>query len=233
MFVQIGLSLETSVVPGLIENCGNERVQPGHPGFVNGSEGWTAMDVPTVLNRKDGDVHPQGNPHMNMDPRGGKHLAARILAGLEAVDPGSKAYYDQRYESYKKELDAAAERWAAIGKAWAGRKIIVYLKEYDYLAQAYGMVIQGSIEVKPGIPPTPNHLASLIDTMKRDKGAVILTALWSNNDEVEKITRETGAKVVELPNMCKGLPGTDTWIGMMDLVHERLAQAFGTGSTAR
>src|SRR5205814_6933556 len=129
--------------------------------------------------------------------------------------------------------DSATERVVASAKEWKGRKIIVYHKEYDYLAQAYGMFIQGSIEVKPGIPPTPNHLASLIDTMKRDKGAVILTALWSNNDEVAQVARETGAKVVELPNMCGGLPGTDTWIGMMNLVHERMQDAFGTGGAAR
>ena len=63
--------------------------------------------------------------------------------------------------------------------------------------------------------------------------AAILTALWSNNDTVTEIARATGAKVVELPNMCGGLTGAETWIGMMDLIHERLALGFKSQSEAR
>jgi ABC-type Zn uptake system ZnuABC Zn-binding protein ZnuA len=233
VFVEIGLSLESSIVPGLLENCRNEKIAPGTPGFINVSEGWSAMDVPVVLSRKEGDVHPQGNPHMNLDPRAGRHIAKVIHDHLVDVDRGSKAGYDERYAKYLEKLEAAEQRWAAMGKEWKGRKFIVYHKEYDYLAALYGIAIQGSIEVKPGIPPTPNHVAELVETMKRDPGAVIVTAPWSNNDTVERIGEETKAKVVELPNMCGGIDGTETWIGMMDLVHQRLAQAFGTAQAKR
>jgi zinc/manganese transport system substrate-binding protein len=233
MFVQIGLSLESSVVPGLLENCRNERIQPNMPGFVNVSEGFDALDVPTVLTRKEGDVHPQGNPHMNLSPRAGKHMAGAIHAHLVLVDPGSKALYDQRFEAYSKKLDEAALRWSSMAKEWKGRKIVVYHKEYDYLVDAYGLVIQGSIEAKPGIPPTPNHIAQLVALLKSDPGAPILTAQWSNNDTVAEIARNTGSKSVELPNMCGGSAETETWIGMMDLVHERLAQAFGPAAATR
>lgn len=233
VFVQVGLSLETSFVPGLLENCRNDKIQPGKPGFVNGSEGWSALDVPTNLSRKEGDVHPQGNPHMNLDPRAGQAFADKIHEHLCLVDPSSKALYDARFADYSKRLAAAAERWAAMGKAWSGKKIVVYHKEYDYLASTYGLAIQGSIESKPGIPPTPNHVAELVDTMKRDKGAAILTAVWSNNDTVAQIAKDTGAKIVELPNMCGGSKETETWIGMMDLVHQRLQEAFGTQTPAR
>jgi zinc/manganese transport system substrate-binding protein len=233
VFVQVGLSLESSFVPGLLENCRNDKIQPGKPGFVNCSEGWSALDVPTNLSRKEGDVHPQGNPHMNLDPRAGLAFADKIHEHLCLVDPGSKALYDQRYADYKKRLDTAGERWAAMGKPWSGKKIVVYHKEYDYLASVYGLVIQGSIESKPGIPPTPNHVAELVELMKRDKGGVILTAVWSNNDTVAQIAKDTGAKIVEMPNMCGGSKDTETWIGMMDLVHQRLQEAFGTQAAAR
>lgn len=233
VFVQIGLSLESSVVPGLLENCRNDKIAPGKPGFVNVSEGWIPLDVPTVLTRKDGDVHPQGNPHMNLDPRAGKHMATVIHDHLVLVDPGSKAGYDQRFEAYTKKLDEAAARWALLSKDWKGKKIVVYHKEYDYLADVYGLVIQGSIEVKPGIPPTPNHVASLIETMKKERGAAILTAPWSNNDTVAEIGHETGAKIIEMPSMCGGMPGAESWIGMMDLVHQRLAAGFQPVAAAR
>lgn len=233
VFVQIGLSLEVSFIPGLCENCRNSKIAPGQPGFVNVSEGWKALDVPSSVSRQNGDVHPQGNPHMNLHPAGGRHIAGVIHAHLVLVDPASKAGYDHRFEAYVKKLDDAELRWAAVSKNWKGKKIVVYHKEYDYLADVHGLAIQGSIEVKPGIPPTPNHVASLIEKMKRDRGAVILTAPWSNNDTVEQIARETGAKVVELPNMCGGTTGAETWIGMMDLIHMRLAESFQPTSGVR
>jgi zinc/manganese transport system substrate-binding protein len=228
MFVEVGLSLESSFVPGLLEAARNPRCQPGAPGFVNVSVGWEALDVPESVSRKAGDVHPQGNPHMNLDPRSGEHMADRILAGLLAVDPASKELYTARHAEYVKRVRAARARWDALGAPWKGKKIVVYHQEYDYLAAYYGMTIVGKVEPKPGIPPTPNHVAELIDTLKREHAALILTAPWSNNDTVARIGEESHVKVVEVPNMSGGLPGTDTWIGMMDVLHTRISGALGS-----
>ncbi len=233
VFVQVGLSLETAFIPGLLEGARNPNIQPGKPGFITMSEGWNPLDVPTSLSRQAGDVHPQGNPHVNMDPRAGRHMVERITAGLSAVDPGSKADYESRSKAYLDRLTEAEKRWGEMSKSWKDKKIVVYHKEYDYLADAYGMKIIGAIEVKPGIPPTPNHIAELVDTMKREKADAILTAIWSNNNSVSQVAEETHVKVVELPNQCGGFPGTDTWIGMMDLVHKRLSEAFGDAGGSR
>lgn len=232
VFVQIGLSLETAFVPGLLENARNPKIAPGQPGFVNTSEGWTALDVPKVIDRRNGDVHPQGNPHLNLDPRGGRQMAEHICAGLSAVEPSSKAAFEQRLKAYVEKLDAAQKRWAEMGAAWKGRKIVVYHKEFDYLAEAYGLTVVGAVEPQPGIPPTPGHIAELVQSLRGVKDALILTAAWSNNKEVAELARQTGARVVELPNMCGGLPGTDAWIAMMDLVHARLRDAFAAPAAA-
>jgi ABC-type Zn uptake system ZnuABC Zn-binding protein ZnuA len=234
LFVQIGLSLESSYVPGLLEGCRNKSIQAGQPGFLNVSEGWTPLDVPVSLSRKEGDVHPQGNPHLNLDPSAGRHMAGKILEGLVRVDPSGKADYEARYDAYLKKLEPAEKRWAETAKAWSGKQVVVYHQEYNYLANAYGLAILGALEPKPGIAPTPDHIAEIIGKMKAANARVILTALWSNNSTVARVAEETGATVVELPNMCGGLPGTDTWIDMMNVVHERLAKAFdATGAAAR
>jgi ABC-type Zn uptake system ZnuABC Zn-binding protein ZnuA len=230
LFVQVGLSLEASFVPGLLESARNERIRPGAPGFVNVSEGWQALDVPAALSRKAGDVHPQGNPHMNLDPRAGELMAGRILAGLVAVDPAGAEGYRARHAAYLLRLREAKARWDALGARWKGRRVVVYHQEYDYLIAAYGLVLEGKIEPKPGIPPTPNHVAGLIEAMRRDGCGAILTALWSDGDTVERIAEATGAKVAVLPNMCGGVAGSESWIGMMDLVHQRLeAVLAGSG----
>lgn len=233
LFVQIGMSLETAFAGALLESSRNPRIQPGKPGFVSCSAGWTALSVPTDLSRKGGDLHPEGNPHLNLDPRGGRHIADRILAALIAVDPGGKESYATRHAAYVEKLDAAAKRWAELGSAWKGEKVVVYHQEFDYLCAAYGIEIVGAIESKPGIPPTPNHVAELVAKMKREGTRVILTAPWSNGDQVERVAEATGARVVELPNQCGGSTRTATWIGMQDLVHERLAQAFAAAASPR
>lgn len=227
LFVQIGRSLEVAFVPGLLEGARNEKIRPGAPGFVNVSEGWESLDVPAELSRKAGDIHPQGNPHLNLDPRAGRHMAERVLAGLVRVDPGSKDAYQARFEVYCERLSEAEARWRAQAAGWTGRAVVVYHQEYNYLASAYGLEILAAIEPKPGIPPTPNHLARVIADMKAQGCRVILTAPWSNDNNLERVAEATGALVVELPNQCGAVKGAETWIGMMDVIHQRIGSALG------
>jgi len=226
MFVQVGLSLEMAFVPGLLQGARNDAIQPGAPGFVSVSKGWEAIEVPTQLSRQGGDLHAQGNPHMNLDPRAGRVMAQAIRDGLVRVDASSKAYYDERHEDYLAVLSQAESRWAEQGRSLSGRKVVVYHVEFNYLARHYGMDVVGSIELRPGIPSTPNHLARLIADMKSGDVGVILTAAWSLNNDVRRVAEATGARIVELPNQVMGLPGGETWIGMMDVIHARLLEAF-------
>lgn len=227
LFVEVGLSLEVGFVPGLLEGARNQRIRPGAPGFVNVSEGWTAIEVPADVSRKAGDIHPQGNPHMNLDPRAGRHIAGRVLAGLVRVDPDAEALYRRNHDALVARLEQAQARWAEQARAWKGQKVVVYHLEYNYLAAAHELEVVGAIESKPGIPPTPNHIARLVADMKARGCKTILTAVWSNNNDVARIAEATGARIVELPNQCGATRETETWIGMMDLVHARLAAAFG------
>jgi|LakMenEpi03Aug12_release.lakeMendotaPanAssembly.Ray.scaffolds.fasta_scaffold01540_28 ABC-type Zn uptake system ZnuABC Zn-binding protein ZnuA len=227
VFVQVGLSLEVAFVPGLLENCGNPRIQPGRPGFINASLGFAALDVPGAVDRKLGDVHPQGNPHLNLSVEGGESMARNILAGLCAVDPAHKADYEARHAVWTKEYEAAKLRWKKQAESWKGRKVCVYHQEFTYLIRAYELNQIGSIEPKPGIPPTPSTLAELIRALRKETDVCLLAAAWARRSALEEVRDQAGVTLVELPNMCHGLPGTESWIGMMDLLHKRLAEAFG------
>ena len=226
VFVQIGLSLEAAFAPGLLERARNSAIRPGKPGFVNLSDGWEALDVPESLSRKGGDLHPEGNPHLNLDPRGGRHMAQKVLEGLIRVAPGSRADFERRHAEYLKELGIAEARWAELGKSFAGRKVVVYHQEYVYLAKHYGIEILGSIELRPGIPATPNHLAQVVARMLDQEVRVILVSPWSQNREVERVSELSGATVVVLPNQAGGTQKAATWIEMMNVMHSDLASAF-------
>lgn len=228
LFVEVGLSLESSFVPGLLENSGNARVRPGGAGFVNVSEGWEAIEVPANVSRQGGDVHPQGNPHMNLDPRAGRWMADKVHAALVRVDPGSKSLYDERNAAYVKRLDDAQARWQAWSAKWKGRKIVQYHQEFSYFTRAYGIEVVGHVESKPGIPPTPNHVAELIATIRSNEVPLILLAPWAGGSTVERIAKQTGAAAIEAPNQCGSLPKTDGWIEMMDELHRRVARGLST-----
>jgi zinc/manganese transport system substrate-binding protein len=231
LFVEVGLSLEVSFVPALLENARNDRIRAGAPGFVNVSVGWEALNVPQEVSRKAGDIHPQGNPHLNLDPRAGAHVAKHVLDALVRVDAGSKTEYERRHAAYAERLAAAEARWRAAGEAWKGARVVMFHQEFDYLAAYHALEIAGKVESKPGIPPTPTHVAELIRTMKERQCRVILTAPWSNGNDVTRIAEATGARVVELPNQCGAVAGSETWIGMMDEIHRRLGAAFAAAGT--
>lgn len=228
VFVQVGLSLEHAWVPGLLRTARNRDVEPGGKGFVNASEGWEAIDVPETASRRQGaDVHLEGNPHVNLAPAGGRHMAGRILAGLSRADPEGRETYEKNHAALVERLEAAEARWAAIGRELRGRKVVEYHKEFDYLFRAHGLELAGTVEPKPGVPPSPGHLARLIGTMREEGVSVVVTAAWSNDKHVAEVARKTGAKLVELPSMVDANAAATSWIAMMDDVHRRLAAAFG------
>jgi zinc/manganese transport system substrate-binding protein len=230
VLVQLGLALESTWLPGLLQAARNEKIQPGQPGFVNASEGWEAIQVPSDLSRQGGDLHPFGNPHMNLDPRAGRHIAGSILACLVAVAPGSRAEFEANHAAYLERLTEAEARWQAIGARLAGTKVVTYHQEFDYLAELYGIEIAGTVELKPGIPPTATHLVRLQETMKAGNVRVVLTAAWSNNKHAKSVAQKVGGRVLEVPTLVGGAPGADSWIAMQDLIHERLLEALVTGA---
>ncbi len=228
VFVQMGLALEHAWVPGLLEAARNRRIQPGAPGFVNASVGWDPIQVPADLSRRQGaDVHPQGNPHFNLDPRGGAHMADHVLDALVRVDPASADAFRERHAAYVKRLDAAEVRWAKIREALDGNRVVTYHGDFDYFLAACGIESVATIEPKPGVPPTPRHLASVIDLMRKQKIGIVLTSGWSNSRRVAETARKAGAQLLELPHMVGATKKADTWIAMMDELHDALGAAFG------
>ncbi|MFT5051891.1 MAG: zinc/manganese transport system substrate-binding protein [Chlamydiales bacterium] len=227
LFIQVGLSLEHAYVPGLLMQARNAAIRPEAPGFVNVSEGWGAIQIPPELTRRQGtDLHPMGNPHFNLDPRGGRHIAARILAGLVRVDPEGQAYYEKRSAAYLTKLSAAEDRWAEIGKQLKGQRIVTYHADFNYLLAYHAMDLVATVEPQAGVPPTPKDLAKLVELMKAEEIGLILTAKWSNNKSVRFVAEKTGATIIEGPTMVGGVPGADTWISMMDVLHASLQRAL-------
>ncbi|HEY4155300.1 MAG TPA: metal ABC transporter substrate-binding protein, partial [Puia sp.] len=162
LFVTVGLDLETGWSPQLLASSRNSRIQKGSPGYVDASEGVALYQVPSVVNRGEGDIHIYGNPHYWLDPLNGKVIARNIANGLERIDPSGRAFYEANLKTFSDKIDQKLKQWAAEMAPFKGTKIIAYHNEWVYFEKRFGLQIVDFMEPKPGIPPSPSQLVKVI-----------------------------------------------------------------------
>lgn len=228
ILIEMGLDLERSWLPALMEVANNSKIHPGQPGNIDCSIGISVLEVPRTLDRSEGDVHPKGNPHYNLDPLSGKIIARNIADGLVRNYPQHKTVFEKNLSAYLAELDKAIERWQAMAAPLKGVKIVTYHIEWSYFANRFGLQQVGMIEVKPGIEPTPNHLISLTQKMQQEKAQVIVYGPQSDRYP-RQLASQTGATVVRLQSIAGGSSQTDTYIKFIDYNLRSLLAAVKKG----
>ena len=212
----MGLDLEISWLPALLEVASNSKIMPGQPGHIDCSNGITVLEVPrTVLIASEGDVHPKGNPHYNLDPLNGKIIARNIADGLARNFPQHKAVFEKNLAAYVAELDKAIARWQSLAAPLKGVKMVAYHQDWTYFASRFGLQQIGSIELKPGIEPTPNHLVGLVQKMQQEKAQVIIYGPQSDRYP-KQLAGQTGAAVVRLQSTGGATAETDSYIKFID-----------------
>jgi len=225
VLLHMGLDLEVSWLPALLEAAHNPKIQPGQPGNVDCSTGVSVLDVPRSVDRSEGDVHPKGNPHYNLDPVNGRFMARNIAEGLSRNYPQYRPAFEKNLNAYLAELDKAIERWQALAAPLQGVKMVAYHVEWSYFAKRYGLQQLGTIELKPGIEPTPNHLIALTQRMQQEKAQLIIFGPQSDRFP-RQLASQTGATVVRLQSIAGGSPETDTYIKFIDFNLKNLLAAL-------
>jgi zinc/manganese transport system substrate-binding protein len=220
----IGLDDEHSWLPALLEVANNPKILPGRPGYIDCSVGVSVLEAPTRVDRAEGDLHPKGNPHYLLDPGRAKIVAQNIANGLAKNFPQHQSVLDKNLKAYLTELDSWISRWDKMAAPLRGIKYVEYHPEWVYLADRFGMKRIGSIELKPGIEPTPNHIVELTQQIKQEKAQLLLYG--AQNPRLPKqIGNETGIKVLRLYSGGGGLPETDTYIKWIDYTVKSLIQS--------
>jgi zinc/manganese transport system substrate-binding protein len=164
-----GADLEVAWLGPLLQQGGGEKVQPGQPGYLDGSHDVQMLQVPTSVDRALGDIHPYGNPHYQTDPHNIAAVAAELVQRMVALDPANAAEYQKRYADFKARWDAAMKRWEQEAAPLKGMKLFAYHDGWIYMSTWLGIDIVGFLEPKPGIPPSPGHLAELL-AQSKDQG---------------------------------------------------------------
>src|ERR1043166_1041228 len=224
VLILIGLDDEHSWIPALLEVANNPKILPGRPGYIDCSVGVPGLEGPTRIDRAEGDLHPKGNPHYLLDPVRAKVVAQNIATGVSRNFPQHQAVFDKNLKAYLTELDSWISRWEKMAAPLRGVKFVEYHPEWAYLADRFGLKRVASIELKPGIEPTPNHIVEVVQQIKQDKPQLLLYG--AQNPRVpQQIANETGIKVLRLYSGGGSQPETDSYIKWIDYTVRSLVQA--------
>jgi zinc/manganese transport system substrate-binding protein len=220
-----GSELEIGWLPLLFTQGGNDRVQPGSRGYIEASQSVVKLEVPRVIDRSMGDIHPGGNPHVHLDPRNIAKVAAVITERLTQLDARNADAYKARAEDFNKRWEAAMQKWRQQAQPLKGMPIVVYHKDMSYFINWAGMREAGSLEPKPGIPPTPTHLAELVEQMKRSPAKAVVYSPYNNPGAAQFLSQRANIPVVPLPFTVGGSPKAKDLFGLFDDTIERLLAA--------
>jgi zinc/manganese transport system substrate-binding protein len=221
-----GAELEIGWLPPLLQNARNPRIDVGKPGRVQASQGVRLMNVPTNATRAAGDVHALGNPHFMVDPIIAKAVALHIAQAFGAADPPNAAAYDANYKKFEATINAKLQEWGAALLPFKGQSVVAYHDSWPYFAHRFGLNIDTFLEPKPGIPPSPSHLAEVIEKMKAQKIKAIIVEPFHDRKIAEKVASSTGGRVVDFAQYPGGLPNTDSYVKLIDKLVANLSAAL-------
>lgn len=224
LLVLVGFGCEHAFLPALLEASKNPRIQYGKPGYVDCARGVSPLDVPKSTDHSQGDVHPYGNPHYMLDPVLAKKAAETIYAALVGIAPDYREDFTRNRDAYLAKLDAKITEWEESLKPLKGVKFVSYHEHWPYFAARFGLEYFGTIELKPGIDPTPRHITDLIASMKAEHVPIVVREPQFPEKVPLLIARQAGAKLIKLPIMPGGVAHTDTYIEMMDYIVHSFVQ---------
>ena len=232
LLIEGGADLEVGWLPPLLDGARNSRIEPGSPGHLLASEGVQLLDVPATLDRSKGDIHGAGNPHFMMDPTSAGVVARHIADGLCAVDAAGCATYKENLGHFEETLEEKTKAWTAELAPFRGAAIVTYHPTWRYFANRFGLKADVFLEPKPGIPPSPPHLAEVIAKMNADHIKVILVEPYQQRKAAEFVASNTGATVVDVTQFPGGLPGTESgYIALMDANVHAVAKTLAASAS--
>jgi ABC-type Zn uptake system ZnuABC Zn-binding protein ZnuA len=223
----VGLDLEIGWMPLLLDGARNPKIRPGGSGYLDVSKAVPVLDLPRGnVDRSLGDVHPLGNPHYWLDPENGRRIARLFETKFSELDPGNASVYDANERSFENRLNAAERGWRGEVSNIRGKPVVAWHTSWRYFAEYTGMNIVGFMEPKPGVPPSPSHLAGLIQTIKRTGAKVLIMEPFYNRKTADFVASKTGIKVLIVPPSVGGVKGITDYIQLMQRDVQQVSAAL-------
>jgi len=225
LVVCTGAELEIGWLPLLLQQSGNAKVQPGQPGNFAAADFVRKLEVPTQLDRAQGDVHASGNPHIQTDPRNIALVATALGARLAQIDPAHAAQYASAEAAFARKWQQAIARWSAEAAPLRGVPVVSQHKAFAYLYDWLGLKEVAVLEPKPGVEPSASHLQSVLATLKATPAKMVLYAAYQDPKPSEWLGANAGIAVVKVPFTVGGSDGAKDLFGLFDDTVRRLLAA--------
>lgn len=224
LLVCTGAQLEIGWLPLLLRRATNAKIQPGRPGHFLAASQVRKLEVPAQIDRAQGDIHPEGNPHVHLDPRNIERIAESLSDRLQQIDPANSADYKAALEDFLERWDEAVDRWEQRGEKLEGMRLVTHHRSFSYLMNWLDVDYAGTLEPKPGLPPTSGHLSELLNKLQGNPPAAIVRTPYTDPRASLWLSERLGVPHFELPYTVGGAEGADDLFGLFEVTIQRLEQ---------
>lgn len=225
LVVCTGSELEIGWLPVLLQQSGNPAIQPGKPAFFEASSYVPRLEIPQRLDRADGDIHPQGNPHIQTDPRNITKVGDILVLRLAEIDPANAAFYQVRHKDFAQRWSDAIKRWEIQAAPLKGINIVVHHKGFPYIENWLGLHEVAELEPKPGVEPTSTHLAEVLEQLHRQPARMIIRAAYDDERPSKWLSERAKIPAVALPYTVGGSDRAKDLFSLFDDTIQRLLEA--------
>lgn len=221
-----GAGLESGWLPLLLRQSGNSRIQPGTDGYLETAELVERLDIPGSLDRTQGDLHAEGNPHVHLDPHRMTLIATQLTDRLAQLDRSNAAHYRERHAHFAQRWQQSIQKWETSAKPLRGVRAVTRHSDLRYLFAWLGMESAGTLEAKPGLPVTAGHLAELKRQLAAKPAQLIIYSAYQEARDGEWLARQTGVPLVQLPYTVGGSERAGDLFALYDETLRRLLDAL-------
>ena len=225
LLICTGSELEIGWLPVLLRQAGNVNVLAGKPGKFEAAHYVRMLEVPTRLDRADGDVHPGGNPHIQTDPRNIGKVAEALAQRLAEVNATNATFYQGRYQDFALRWQNAIKRWQAEAAPLKGVAIVAQHKGFPYLEDWLGLKEVATLEPKPGVEPTSAHLAEVLMQLQRQPARMVIRAAYNSDRPSQWLSERAKIPAVALPFTVDGSERAKDLFSLFDDTIARLLEA--------
>lgn len=224
LLVCTGAGLESGWLPLLLRQAANSKVLPGTPGMFEAAMIVDRLDVPASIDRRHGDVHAEGNPHVHLDPHRLLQIADALSTRLVALDSANRQVYENRHRQFVQRMQAAIQRWRVLAQPLKGARVAAYHKDALYLFDWLGIELGVTLEPKPGIPPSAGYLAEVKEIAVQQPVKMVVYAAYQNDQAARWLGRVANIPVVELPYT---VGGSERAVDLFSLFDDTIEKMLG------
>jgi ABC-type Zn uptake system ZnuABC Zn-binding protein ZnuA len=217
LLVRVGLDYDLWL-DRLLAQAGRPEISRGGPAYVDASFAIAVLELRGMsVGPGDGHAHGSGNPHFWLDPKNAETITANILEALARLDPANARTYEANRQAFLTRLNAKLTEWESKLSALKGMPIVAYHNSWPYFARRFRLDVIGFIETKPGVPPSPSHLAEIVRDMRARGVRIVVREPHEPERDVAFVASRAGAQIVKLAASVGALPGANDYISLFDV----------------